>query len=109
MVERLRKSPLITGAGRRFAEFPVLFRSPDDGALVEGKIDLLIEGEGGWTIVDYKTDRLDRLRDEEAVREHFEQYRPQLREYAVALKTLGVPVARACVVSARSGDVFDLL
>jgi len=109
MVERLRKSPLITGAGRRFAEFPVLFRSPDDGALVEGKIDLLIEGEGGWTIVDYKTDRLDRLRDEEAVREHFEQYRPQLREYAAALKTLGVPVARACIVPARSGDVFDLL
>jgi ATP-dependent exoDNAse (exonuclease V) beta subunit len=108
MVATLTKSAPASGA-RRFAEFPVLFRSPEDGALVEGKIDLLIEGTGGWTIVDWKTDRLDRLRGETAMREHFEKYRPQLREYAAALKILGVPVARACVVSARSGDVFDLL
>ena len=69
----------------------------------------MIEGRDGWTIVDYKTDRLDRLRGQAAIREHFEKYRPQLREYAAALKILGVPVARACVVSARNGEVFDLL
>jgi hypothetical protein len=43
------------------------------------------------------------------VREHFEQYRPQLREYATALTLLGVSVARACVLSARNGELFELL
>ena len=107
MIETLTKVGTLASTGRRIAEFPVLFRSPDDGALVEGKIDLLVEGERGWTIVDYKTDRVDRRKG--GARAHFERYRPQLREYANALGVLGVPVARGCVVSARSGEVFDLL
>ena len=109
MVETLLASTLLAPGSRRIAEFPVLFRSPDDGALVEGKIDLLVEGAKGWTIVDYKTDRLDRHRGEGSIREHFASYRPQLREYAAAIRLLGVAVSRACVISARSGETFDLL
>jgi ATP-dependent helicase/nuclease subunit A len=47
-------------ARRRFLELPILFRdvlSPD-APLVEGKIDLLLEEPDGFTIVDWKTDRL---------------------------------------------------
>ena len=37
----------IFDARRVLAECPILFRSPEDGALVEGKIDLLAQEEGG--------------------------------------------------------------
>lgn len=109
MVDTLLRHGLVASAARRIPEFPVLFRSPEDGALVEGKIDLLVEGPGGWTIVDYKTDRIDRLGSAGAVRAHFEGYRPQLSEYAAALSLLGVPVAGACVLSARNGQSYELL
>jgi ATP-dependent helicase/nuclease subunit A len=108
MVATLLRHPVVASVSRRIPEFPVLFRSPDDGALVEGKIDLLVEAPDGWTIVDYKTDRVDRFGSAAAARAHFEGYRPQLSEYAAALAMLGVPVARALVLSARSGESYDL-
>jgi len=109
MVATLMRDPVVASVSRRIPEFPVLFRSPEDGALVEGKIDLLVEGADGWTIVDYKTDRVDRFGSAAAARAHFEGYRPQLAEYAAALAMLGVPVSRALVLSARSGESYDLL
>jgi hypothetical protein len=109
MVDVLLGSPVVATPSRRIAEFPILFRSPDDGALVEGKIDLLVEERDGWTIVDYKTDRVDDLGSAEAVRAHFEGYRPQLAEYATALSMIGVRVAGACILSARTGEAYDLL
>jgi ATP-dependent exoDNAse (exonuclease V) beta subunit len=78
--------------------------------VLRGSIDLLVErAEEAPLVVDYKTDRLDRHRGEGSIREHFASYRPQLREYAAALRLLGVAVSRACVISARSGETFDLL
>ena len=109
MVDVLLGSPVVASPSRRIAEFPILFRSPDDGALVEGKIDLLVEENGGWRIVDYKTDRVDGLGSADDVRAHFEAYRPQLAEYATALSMLGVPVAGACVLSARNGEAYDVV
>ncbi|MGH9444047.1 MAG: UvrD-helicase domain-containing protein, partial [Thermoanaerobaculia bacterium] len=85
MVATLLGSPLLFSPGRRTAEVPILFRSSADGALVEGKIDLLLEEAGGFTIVDYKTDRLDGLSGSAAILEHFGCYRPQLEEYRNAL------------------------
>jgi len=108
MVDVLLRSPLVASPSRRIAEFPILFRSPDDGALVEGKIDLLVQESGGWRIVDYKTDRVDGLGSAGHVRAHFEGYRPQLAEYATALSMIGVPVAGACVLSARTGEAYDV-
>jgi ATP-dependent exoDNAse (exonuclease V) beta subunit len=109
MVDVLLLSPLVATPSRRIAEFPILFRSPDDGALVEGKVDLLVEEPGGWRIVDYKTDRVDGLGSPAGIRAHFERYRPQLTEYATALSMLGVRVAGACILSARTGEAYDLL
>ena len=43
-------------AARRRRETPVTYVD-DDGVVVDGKIDLAFEDEGGWTVVDYKTSR----------------------------------------------------
>jgi ATP-dependent helicase/nuclease subunit A len=45
---------------------------------VRGTIDLLYRHDGGWHIVDFKTDRLSSTKID-AVRD---QYRPQLQQYA---------------------------
>jgi ATP-dependent exoDNAse (exonuclease V) beta subunit len=41
--------------GRCRRETPVAYREAD-GTLVEGVLDLAFEDEGGWTVVDFKTD-----------------------------------------------------
>jgi ATP-dependent exoDNAse (exonuclease V) beta subunit len=41
--------------GRCRRESPVAFSAPD-GSLVEGVLDLAFEDDGGWTVVDFKTD-----------------------------------------------------
>jgi ATP-dependent exoDNAse (exonuclease V) beta subunit len=41
--------------GRCRRESPVAFTAPD-GSLVEGVLDLAFEDDGGWTVVDFKTD-----------------------------------------------------
>jgi ATP-dependent helicase/nuclease subunit A len=63
------------GACRR--ETPVTCTMAD-GALVEGVVDLAFEEVGGWTIVDYKTDR-------ELAASGEERYRRQVAFYASAV------------------------
>jgi ATP-dependent exoDNAse (exonuclease V) beta subunit len=54
-----------------------------DGAWVEGVIDLLYRDAGGdWHVVDYKTDR---VADDTALHAKFEEYYPHVRAYADAL------------------------
>jgi ATP-dependent exoDNAse (exonuclease V) beta subunit len=43
-------------AARRRRETPITYVD-DDGVVVDGKIDLAFEDDGGWTVVDYKTSR----------------------------------------------------
>jgi ATP-dependent exoDNAse (exonuclease V) beta subunit len=62
------------GACRR--ETPVTL-SLDDGALLEGVVDLAFEEEEGWTVVDYKTDR--------EIAEAGARYRKQVTLYAEAI------------------------
>jgi ATP-dependent helicase/nuclease subunit A len=96
LVGRLMNDPVFgqaLAAPRRFVELPLLFRDGEgaDAPLVEGKIDLLIEEEDGFTIVDWKTDRLDqpagRLRCEEL-------YAPQLAAYERGLRAALGPGTR---------------
>ncbi|MGE0790411.1 MAG: UvrD-helicase domain-containing protein [Sandaracinaceae bacterium] len=58
---------------------------------IKGIIDLVIEHEGRYTIIDYKSDRLARY-DEDAVRAHVEEsYLAQARLYVVGgLRALGI-------------------
>jgi ATP-dependent exoDNAse (exonuclease V) beta subunit len=58
----------------------------DDGTLIEGIVDLAFEEDGGWTIIDYKTDR------ELASAE--QMYRRQVGLYASAIaKATGRPAS----------------
>jgi ATP-dependent helicase/nuclease subunit A len=63
------------GACRR--ETPVTWTAPD-GTLVEGIVDLAFEESGGWTVVDYKTDR-------EIAASGEDRYRRQVALYASAI------------------------
>ncbi len=69
---------------------------PMDSAMARGRVDLLVPDEaGGWTIVDYKTDRVSgtALDDRVAV------YAEQLRLYRRAIATItGKPVSSALLV-----------
>src|SRR5262249_41947591 len=80
----------IADGSRCWREVPIATRV--DGVLVEGFIDLLVEGPAGFTVVDYKTDALmaDREIDEAVAR-----YTPQGAAYVLALQELlGRPVQR---------------
>jgi ATP-dependent exoDNAse (exonuclease V) beta subunit len=63
------------GACRR--ETPVTCTLPD-GTLIEGVVDLAFEEPGGWTVVDYKTDR-------ELAAAGEERYRRQVALYVTAI------------------------
>jgi ATP-dependent helicase/nuclease subunit A len=47
----------VWGAKQRFAEMPFIM-TPEQGEVAFGSIDLLMEEEGGWTVVDYKSNRV---------------------------------------------------
>jgi ATP-dependent helicase/nuclease subunit A len=95
LVNALLTTPVVARAfasSRRFVEMPILH--VDDALperpLVEGKIDLLFEEEGGWQIVDWKTDR---LAGAAARAEREALYAPQLRAYEEGLRKLLGPDA----------------
>ena len=56
--------------------------APMGGGVIEGFIDLLFEEDGGFVIVDYKTDA---LRSGDAIDTAMERYRLQAGGYALAL------------------------
>jgi ATP-dependent helicase/nuclease subunit A len=75
----------IAGLARRARrlerEWP--FATIIDGVMIEGVIDLAIQREdGGWTIVDYKSNDLSRIGRFEYLRDY---YMPQLELYSLAL------------------------
>ncbi|GIW71276.1 MAG: hypothetical protein KatS3mg102_0818 [Planctomycetota bacterium] len=67
-----------------YREHPFVLRL--HGGVIEGTIDLLLEDERGWTVVDYKTDELQADQVEAAVRER--GYDAQIGLYALAAATL---------------------
>jgi ATP-dependent helicase/nuclease subunit A len=96
-------------AGVRMPEVPFeLLLGEADGAplLVRGSIDLAFREDGGWVIVDYKTDtppasgNMDEL---------VEKYRPQLALYADAFhKCTGEEVAETALYFIRTGTLVTL-
>lgn len=62
------------------------FIAPDAaGTVVSGFIDLLLETQDGFWIIDHKSDQLD---DESMIPERFAYYYPQLKAYADAISAL---------------------
>jgi ATP-dependent helicase/nuclease subunit A len=74
------------------AEVPFVMTRPD--GLVRGVIDLAFEEEGGWVLVDYKTDRA-------GIVELLETYRQQLENYRQCWQTVG-PVKEIGIYATRS-------
>jgi ATP-dependent helicase/nuclease subunit A len=77
------------------------------GALQEGRIDLVFRDARGWVVLDYKTDEIPRGEaDPDA---YFrERYAPQLREYADALRALGIAPVRSFLLLARTGRAVEV-
>ena len=91
LVRRALDSPLVKRAldsKRWWREAPVA--GPVGDGIVEGFIDLLFEEEGGFVIVDYKTDA---LRSDDEIEQAMARYRLQGGGYALALgKATGATV-----------------
>ena len=90
-LERLADAALESDLVRRAARSPRSLRETPftvhrDGNFIEGRIDLLFEENGAWTLVDYKTDDVAAAEVEKRV----EVYRPQAAVYALALRNLGI-------------------
>ena len=76
---------------------------PERNLLVQGVVDCAFLEDGGWVLVDYKTDRVE---DEEAFRD---TYRPQLKWYAEALRELtGKPVKEMWLYSISRQKAYSL-
>jgi len=107
--EQARRSPEV----RR--ETPFVVRVPanrvydtdsDETVLVQGIIDLCYRTEGGWVLIDYKTNRLDTKTDAALILMH---YRPQLEIYRYALeKITAIPVIRAGLFLLSRGETVWL-
>ena len=66
--------------------------------LVQGQIDCCFEEDGGWVLLDYKTDRAS---DPDALAEH---YRPQLDLYKKALERITEKPVREAYLCLLSGE-----
>ncbi len=76
---------------------------PDGEMLVQGSIDCCFMENGGWVLLDYKTDRAD---DAAALTR---RYRNQLRLYALALERItGIPVREIRLCLLRSGEALEV-
>jgi ATP-dependent helicase/nuclease subunit A len=88
---RLAETALGSELIKRAARAPRVYREvpfsvPAKCAYVEGRIDLLFEDEGGWTLVDYKTDDV----PAEIPAARIEAYRRQAGIYALALRSFSI-------------------
>ena len=79
-------------------ELPLL-GTDDNGSVVSGTADLVLETDGGVWIIDHKSDQID---DPETA---FDNYRPQLECYAKLLQSMGHDVAGLGINWIRRGEV----
>jgi len=93
----------VARARRLYREVP--FVTSHEGALVEGRMDMVLIEDDGAVLVDYKTDRV----TPREMTQHARRYEPQLRAYAEALRTvLGRPVKEAVVFFVHDGAAISV-
>ena len=110
--------------GRVLREMPFI-RPMEGGGVEEGRIDLLFEEGGVWTIVDYKTGRIprntqntkapedtddtDNMNDADDAAAYFRnRYADQARAYRGALESLSLKTGGVFLLIARTGGVIEL-
>jgi ATP-dependent helicase/nuclease subunit A len=85
----LKAAARAAAEGRCYRETPVTMRS-DDGSLIEGTVDLAFADDGGFVVVDFKTDReLDGALD---------RYQRQVQIYAAAISSATGQPSRAVLM-----------
>ena len=68
----------------------------DEQLFLQGIIDLLVETDDGWFIIDYKTDRVNRVVDDAEINRLKDRYQTQLKLYREAIeKILHVQINQA--------------
>lgn len=89
-------------------EYPLVFsvytdssRSDSGSVLVQGIADLVFEEDGGFVILDYKTDRLDDMDMEERDEEARARHSVQINSYAAAFAKSGKHVKERWVYLVR--------
>ncbi|HEV2641685.1 MAG TPA: 3'-5' exonuclease, partial [Candidatus Elarobacter sp.] len=101
--------PVLTGevasavrsATRVEREWPFAFEL--GGVLVEGVIDLAVQGaDGTWTVFDYKSNDFSRSGRLEYLQDY---YTPQLELYALALSRAGIGAVTGCALVFLTGSV----
>ena len=99
--------------GTARSEKPVVFSvflegTDGDSALVQGIIDLIYKTSEGYTILDYKTDRLEGISPEERAKEAYERHAFQLNSYAAACEEDGLKVAHKLLYLVRYGEFLEI-
>ena len=90
-------------ASRIWRELRLWF--PDGADLVEGKVDLVFEEDGGLVVVDYKTDHL----SGEQARAQAAHHAPQLQLYGRGLaRATGLPVRERLVLFTALGETVPV-
>ena len=116
MVEKCLASDLIRRAriaartgGRVLRETPYI-RPLKDGGVQEGRIDLLFEEEGVWTLVDYKTGRMSQnMRETKDIEAYFRnRYADQALTYRDALNSMSIKIGGVFLLLARTGDAVEI-
>lgn len=118
-IEAFCKSPVCEdiiksfGEGTARSEKPIVFSvfidgEDGDSALVQGMIDLIYKTSEGYTILDYKTDRLDGSSPEERAKEALERHAFQLNSYAAACEKDGINVVHKLLYLVRYGEFVEV-
>ena len=99
--------------GTARSEKPIVFGVYTDGAegdsaLVQGIIDLIYKTDDGYTILDFKTDRLTGISPEERAKEASERHAFQLNSYAAACTEDGLKVSHKLLYLVRYGEFVEV-
>ena len=99
--------------GTARSEKPIVFSvyingNEGDSALVQGIIDLIYKTDEGYTILDYKTDRLGDVSPEERTKEALARHAFQLNSYAAACEEDGIKVAHKLLYLVRYGEFVEV-
>ena len=98
--------------GTARSEKPIVFAvyiegDKGDSALVQGIIDLIYKTSEGYTILDYKTDRLSGADYEERAKEALDRHAFQLDSYAAACEKDGLMIAHKLLYLVRYGEFVE--
>jgi ATP-dependent exoDNAse (exonuclease V) beta subunit len=107
MVLTALRSPIVreAAAARHWEELYVAVPADDDGGVLEGFVDLVVDAADGLVVVDYKTDAIGSRSDIDAAAI---RYRTQVASYALALEAAtGRRVCRCVLVFVAGGDPVE--